>query len=72
MYNGCKLSLYHETKSPTRKMCVLYQILCDGTKEDKESCPAWGQAVETEKYYKAKIEEDMTFNKIRVDILSYQ
>jgi hypothetical protein len=53
-------------------MCVLYQILCDGTKEDKESCPAWGQAVETEKYYKAKIEEDMTFNKIRVDILSYQ
>lgn len=72
MWNGCNLSLYHETRSPNKKMCVLYQIHCDGTKNDKESCPAWGQAVEAEKYYKEKLEEDKTFNKIRVDILSYQ
>jgi len=72
MYNGCNLSLCHETKSPTRKMCVLYNILCEGLTKDKESCPAWGQTVEAEKYYNAKIEEDKNFNKIRIDILSYQ
>lgn len=72
MWNGCNLSLYHATKSPNKKMCVLYNILCDGDKNDKESCPAWGEAAAAEKYYKEKLEEDKIFNKIRVDILSYQ
>ncbi len=69
MWNGCKLSVSSDSYS---KVCVLYKISCDGYKNDKESCPAWGQAVEAEKYYKEKLEEDKTFNKIRVDILSYQ
>jgi hypothetical protein len=72
MNNNCNLSLYHQTKSPSKKMCVLYQILCEGTREDKKSCPAWGPTIEAEKYYDAKIEEDRDFNKNRLDILSYQ
>jgi len=53
-------------------MCVLYNILCEGTKNDKELCPAWGETVKAEKYYEAKIEEDKKFNEMSLSILEYK